>query len=433
MRVAIVGYGVEGESNYQYWSSLTDDITIVDENLNPTKALPVGVKTILGPGSLDNLYGYDLVVRTAGMPPRNIKTDAKIWSSTNEFFSQCPAKIIGVTGTKGKGTTSSLIASIMEETGKRVWLVGNIGIPPLEKLADISPEDVVVFELSSFQLWDLEFSPHVAVVLPIEPEHLDVHEDFEEYIEAKGGIARNQLEGDICIFYPQDANSRKVAEQSSKGHKVEYTTDKSGGAYIENGSFMIDEHLICSTSSLHLLGNHNLENACASITASYYSGASIEEIAKGIESFRGLPHRLEYVKEVRGVEYYNDTCATAPAATAAAIMSFDKPEIIIIGGKHKGGPLESLHEAINIKKDFIKEIVLIGASRHFFYNEIASKNSDIKLTVLEAITMQEIVNYTASIADSGDVVLLSPACASFDMFKDYYDRGNQFKDCVNSL
>jgi UDP-N-acetylmuramoylalanine--D-glutamate ligase len=433
MKIAIVGYGVEGESNYRYWSQIADDITIVDENLNPSKILPSGVKTILGPGSLDNLYGYDLVVRTAGMPARNIKTNAKIWSSTNEFFAKCPAKIIGVTGTKGKGTTSSLIASIMEETGKKVWLVGNIGIPPLGKLADIAPEDIVVFELSSFQLWDLEISPTIAVVLPIEPEHLDVHKDFYEYLEAKGSITRSQKSGDICIYYPKDSNSRLVSEQSDMTRRIGYSVEGEGGAYIESGNFNINEQFICSTNKLHLIGTHNLENACASITAAYYAGASLEEIARGIESFRGLPHRLEYVKEVNGVEYYNDTCATAPAATAAAIMSFDRPEIVIIGGKHKGGPLESLISAINEKKSLIKEILLIGDSKDFFYQQLKQSNPEINPKLLDYRTMPEIVNYASSVATSGDVVLLSPACASFDMFKDYYDRGDQFKDSVNKL
>lgn len=433
MKVAIVGYGVEGESNYNYWSQLTDDITIVDENLNPSKVLPENVKTILGPGSLNDLYGYDLVVRTAGMPPRNIKTDAKIWSSTNEFFAKCPAKIIGVTGTKGKGTTSSLIASIMEETGKRVWLVGNIGIPPLGKLADIKPEDIVVFELSSFQLWDLEISPSIAVVLPIEPEHLDVHNDFDEYLEAKGGISRNQIDGDICIYYPHDSNSRKVSLQSSHSKRIAYSSEGEGGAYIDDGNFKIDEQIICSIESLHLLGKHNLENACASISAAYFAGAKVDEIKRGIETFRGLPHRLEYVKSVEGIEFYNDTCATAPAATAAAIMSFDKPKIVIIGGKHKGGPLESLIMAIDEKKDSINEILLIGDSRQFFYDILSKNNPDVKLVLLNYKTMTEIVKHAYEDAISGDVVLLSPACASFDMFKDYYDRGNQFKDCVNNL
>lgn len=433
MKVAIVGYGLEGESNYKYWSKLTDDITIVDENLNPSRLIPEDAKTILGPGSTEKLQGYDLVVRTAGLSPKKIKTDGKIWSSTNEFFSKCPAPIIAVTGTKGKGTTSSLIAKIMEETGKKIWLLGNIGIAPLNELENIESQDLVVFEISSFQLWDAEFSPHISVILPIEPEHLDVHDDFSDYLYAKSNIRKYQSETDICIYNSKDKNSRFAAEVSNKGKLIPYGLKNSGGVYVQDGNFYIEEQKICSVSTMKLIGKHNVDNACAAMTAAYYSGASIDNIKDGLSKFSGLPHRLEFVRTVDGVDYYNDTCATAPSATAAAIKSFDKPEVIIIGGKHKGGPLDQLIDSINSNKNKIRQLILIGASREDFF-EILSKNcTEVKIIKTDYKKMFEIVKYASEISKSGDVVVLSPGCASFDMFKDYYDRGNQFKDCVNKL
>lgn len=433
MKVAIVGYGLEGESNYKYWSKLTDDITIVDENLNPSRLIPEDAKTILGPGSTEKLQGYDLVVRTAGLSPKKIKTDGKIWSSTNEFFSKCHAPIIAVTGTKGKGTTSSLISKIMEETGKKVWLLGNIGIAPLGELNNIAPDDIVVFEISSFQLWDIEYSPHIAVILPIEPEHLDVHDDFSEYLNAKSNIRKYQKESDLCIYNSKDKNARIASESSSKGKSIAYGNENDDGVYVKNNTFYINEQKICPVSDLKLIGKHNIENACAAMTAAFYSGATIANLKNGLAKFGGLPHRLEYVRTIKGVDYYNDTCATAPSATAAAIRSFDKPEIIIIGGKHKGGPLEQMIEAINKKRKYIKEIVLIGASREEFFQKLKVLCPGVKITKLDYQTMPEIVNYVYNNSIQGDVVLLSPGCASFDMFKDYYDRGNQFKDCVNGI
>ena len=301
MKVAIAGYGVEGESNYRYWTELGHDVTIVDEAEKPARPIPKDATTILGPRKFRELQDFDLVVRTAGLPPHFIVTEGQVWSSTNEFFKQCPAPIIGVTGTKGKGTTSSLIASILRAAGHTVHLVGNIGQPPLDVLADITPDDIVVFELSSFQLWDLERSPHVAVVLMIEPDHLNVHADFKDYIRAKSNIRRYQTADDVCFYHPTNPNSAKIATSSVLGDHIRYGVRESSGVYIEDGMFCVDGETICATSELRLPGAHNLENACAAISTARVFTLDNHAIAKGLRAFEGLPHRLIFVREVSGV------------------------------------------------------------------------------------------------------------------------------------
>jgi len=432
MKIAIAGYGMEGEANYAYWNSSDNDVTIVDEQAVPSYSLPQGATTILGENAFNQLNGFDLIVRTAGLAPTKLITDGKVWTATNEFFAKCPALIIGVTGTKGKGTTASLIASIFEAAGKKVWLVGNIGVPALASLSSISPSDIVVYELSSFQLWDLESSPHIAVVLPVEPDHLNVHADFEDYVSAKANIRRHQTSDDICIFHPTNQFSRIIAESSPVGAMQRYTIIDDGGVYVKEASFYQDEHKICSVEALQLIGQHNIENACAAITAAKAYGTSDNDIEKGLQAFLGLPHRLEFVRDVAGVRYYNDSFSSAPSATVAAVMSFDQPEIIIMGGTDKGADFSELVQLITAKEN-IKKVIIMGEIRKKLYSEIIKLNQDFPVEITDSTDLKSIVERAKSYAQRGDVVVLSPGCASFDMFNNFYDRGDQFKAVVSHL
>jgi UDP-N-acetylmuramoylalanine--D-glutamate ligase len=433
MKIAIAGYGLEGEENYRYWAAEGDhEMVIVDEKQIPDRPLPEGVPTMLGAGVFEQLQDFDMVVRTAGLSPFKIKTNGKIWSATNEFFEKSPAKIIGVTGTKGKGTTSSLIASIFEAAGKKVWLVGNIGTSAIEALARIGSEDIVVFELSSFQLWDLERSPHTAVVLLIEPDHLNVHVDMDDYVNAKGHIRLHQKDGDICVYHPTNHYSHQIATSSTYGQIRRYGIPEDGAVYERDGEFLQRGEVICSTSLLQLIGAHNIENACAAITVAREHGLSIDAIEEGLRSFKGLPHRLEYVRKYNGVDYYNDSFSSAPPATVAAVKSFDQPEILILGGIDKGGDFSLLINTLRDRSN-MKEIILIGETRRILAQQMADAQLLCKVTILDVGTMGEIVTYASQVATEGDVVVLSPGSASFDMFKDFYDRGTQFRDTVNAL
>jgi UDP-N-acetylmuramoylalanine--D-glutamate ligase len=426
MNVAIAGYGQEGEANYQYWSNLGATITILDER-KPSLELPAQAIVKIGSEVFTDLNEYDLVVRTASLNPNKLKNAKKIWSATNEFFAQCPAPIIGITGTKGKGTTSTLIAEILKAAGNTVHLVGNIGTPALRELPNINPTDYVVFELSSFQLWDLEKSPQTSVALMIEPDHLDIHASMAEYIEAKANIGKNQTSEDLIVYHPTNKYSAEVAEKSL-GQKKKYMTKE--GAYISEDQILIEENVICDTNEVGLIGQHNLENICAAVTAAWNYTQDISAIKTAVTNFKGLPHRLEFVRELDGVKYYNDSFSSAPGATIAAIKSFSQPEILICGGFDRGLDFSELAEAIRMQKN-IKKVILIGQTR----DRLKVQLSDHGMYDFDTwfASFPEAIKHCKSLAENGDIVLLSPGCASFDMFKDFYDRGEQFKKVVGEL
>jgi UDP-N-acetylmuramoylalanine--D-glutamate ligase len=429
MKIAIAGYGLEGKSNYEYFNTPENQVVIIDER--ELQDAPVDASVITGERAYERLAGYDIVVRTAGLAPSKIKTDAKIWSASNEFFAKCPAPIIGVTGSKGKGTTCSLIASMLREAGHTVHLVGNIGVPALDILSEIEPEDIVVYELSSFQLWDLGKSPHVAVVLMIEPDHLDVHASFDEYVQAKSNIRLHQTENDVCFYHPTNPYSRQIAEINllQNAHRYNDSTDQVS-VYVESGMFNIDGSAICPVSSLQLPGAHNSENACAAISVALKFTDDFVAIERGLQNFSGLDHRLKFVHEVGGVGYYDDSIATTPGSAIAAMKAFEQPKIMVLGGSSKTADFTEM--AQTAAEYNVKLALVIGAEAEKI-EQALQKNGIPLVNLGQNITMGEIVRTANAHAEPGDVVVLSPACASFDMFKSYSDRGDQFITAVEKL
>jgi UDP-N-acetylmuramoylalanine--D-glutamate ligase len=431
MKIAIAGYGAEGKSNYAYFAGKGDQVVIVDER--EIKDAPVDASVITGEGAFERLEGYDMVVRTAGLAPRKIKTDGKVWSATNEFFAKCPATIIGVTGSKGKGTTSSLIASILREAGQTVHLLGNIGVPALDVLESIQPEDIVVYELSSFQLWDLEKSPAVAVVLMIEPDHLDVHTDFAEYIAAKANIRKYQTAEDICFYHPTNEFSRQIAMTNNfpNAHRYNDSTDEES-VYVDGSDFVQDDCIICPTEALQLPGKHNLDNACAAISAAMSGfGVYQGEVERGLRAFHGLNHRLKFVRDVDGVKYYDDSIATTPGSAIAAMKAFSEPKVLIMGGSSKGADFSSVAKVATSQN--VKTVIVIGAEALAIEAAFKHENDIPVINLGSEVSMTQIVAMAQQHSSTGDVVVLSPACASFGMFKNYSDRGDQFISAVNDL
>jgi UDP-N-acetylmuramoylalanine--D-glutamate ligase len=432
MKIAILGFAGQGRSAYEYWNHDGNEITIcdLDENLDT----PAGAFTKFGPDYLKDLGEFDLVIRTPALHPKdiinanNLQILDKIWSNTNEFFKVCPTKnIIAVTGTKGKGTTSSLIAKMLEAAGKRVHLGGNIGIPPLELLKDeIQPEDWVVLELANFQLIDLKFSPYIAVCLMVEPEHMDWHEDFEEYIAAKQQLFIHQKADDKAIYFAGNDNSLSVADASS-GELIPYF--EKPGAWVNGNKIVLADQVVCETSDLKLLGKHNWQNACAAITAVWQISQNAEAIKSVLTTFTGLEHRLELVRELDGVRYYDDSFGTTPETAQVAIEAFSEPKIIILGGSDKGATYDGLSKTVISNN--VRNVIVIGLTGEKIAEML--RKDGYESIVKGGANMTEIVSQARSLARPGDVVLLSTACASFDMFKNYKDRGEQFKSAVQEL
>ncbi len=440
MRIAILGFGQEGQAAYDYWRSPDNQLVACDQN--EAVELPSDVARQLGPDYLKNLDGFDVVVRSPGIAPSDIVAAnspgilTKVTTGLNEFFRVCPTKnIIGITGTKGKGTTSTLIAKMLEAAGKTVHLGGNIGVAPLDVLkGSIQPDDWVVLELSSFQLIDLAYSPHIAVCLMVVPEHLNWHADMDEYVNAKRQLFAHQTVDDLAIYFSGNEASQKIAS-ASPGRIIPYSAKP--GALVQNNQIMIDGQIICRTSELKLLGQHNWQNVCAAVTAVWFSLSEIEEqVEQNIKAmhsvltaFTGLPHRLELVREVNGVQYYDDSFGTTPETAIVAIRAFAQPKVIILGGSDKGATFDELTQAVAASN--VRTVVLIGDTGPAIKQGL--RRAGYEHTVDGGTTMHSMVAAAKSQAQSGDVVLLSTGCASFGLFQNYKDRAQQFNQAVQAL
>ncbi len=362
-----------------------------------------------------------------------------------------------MTGTKGKGTTSSLIHQMLKAGGKEAFLAGNIGVPALDILPEMDRRSWAVLELSSFQLIDLEKSPPIGVALMVTSEHLDWHADTDEYAAAKSNIVRWQRPEDFAVLaedYPLSRGFADLTEGTvfmfSRHHAV------SRGAWAEDGSFWFSagapggaggkkergeiamigpKEKICPVASLRIPGEHNWENACAAITAGKLAGISNEDIASAIANFRGLEHRLELVAETGGVRWYDDSYSTTPDASVVALEAFAAPKVMILGGSPKGSDFSALGRAI-AGSESVRAVVGIGAEWPRIREQIVAHmpaHREKVRTIEGCETMADIVAAAHEAAEPGDVVILSPGCASFGMFKNYTDRGNRFKEEVRKI
>ncbi|MEK7193251.1 MAG: UDP-N-acetylmuramoyl-L-alanine--D-glutamate ligase [Patescibacteria group bacterium] len=411
MKIAILGFGREGKSVLEFLKKSKQykgaDIEILDKKRDKNY--------------LKNFERFELIFRSPGIP-YNLpelraarKKGVQFSSATKLFFAHCPARIIGVTGTKGKGTTSTLIYKILKAAKRDVYLAGNIGTSPLTILPKLKKGSIVVLELSSFQLQDLGESPQIAVVLDVFPDHQDSHLNLKEYYEAKTNIARHQKQSNSIFFFENHPLSRWIA---SKSRARKYPVDEK-----QFGLFAPED--------LKIKGSHNYKNAVMAASVALRLDIRKNIIIRTAKSFKGLEHRLEFVTSLNGVYFYNDSASTNPNTTAAALHAFpDQPKILIAGGQDKGLNYAPLAKAL--KREPQTTVILFGENKRKINDAIKHPGANIQFATTLKDALQHAYSH-AKKAGGDSVILFSPGAASFDMFQNYADRGERFKTFVKEL
>lgn len=448
-KVAIIGLGVSNIPLLNYLHNFNCEVGVFDKNeeknldstaVQEIKDYHFGLYT--GPDSLKNLVNYDLIFRSPSCMPdtpeimREVEKGAILTSEIEMVLKLCPGTIIGITGTEGKTTTSSIIYAIIEKSGKPCYLGGNIGKPLFTEIKNMTPETIVVLELSSFQLVDADVSPQISVVTNIYPDHLNVHKSYEEYRKAKKNIFIHQNFDEIVVLNYDNEFTREFSKEA-KGRVIFFSSkEKLENGYIyddvdktikycENG---LRRHIL-KKQDIKLRGIHNYENICTALAATS-SIVDIDTQIEAIKEFTGVEHRLEFVRELNGVKWYNDSIGTSPASTIAGLKSFDENIILLAGGSDKGLDYTEIGKIIAEK---VGTLILTGPTSEKIEKATKKALSNKKIQIYYCSNMQEAVNVAHEIAKQGDVVLLSPASASFDLYKNFADRGNQFKKCVEEL
>ena len=449
-KVAVLGIGISNTPLIKYLGGLGVKVTAFDRAeetaLKPTIEALAGldVEYCLGPDYLDALKGFDVIFKTPkvrfDIPEllSEAEAGAEITSEMEVFCKLCPAKIFAVTGSDGKTTTTTLIYNILSHHGYKCWLGGNIGTPLLDKIDEINESDMVVLELSSFQLHTMRNRIHTAVVTNVSPNHLDVHKSMQEYANAKKNIFLYQNENDTLIVNYDNEVTREFAGEAAG--KVMFFSRQSE---LGDGMTLVDENLvyraggkeqvIVKADDILLPGVHNIENylAAAAATIDFVLPQDIKNVAS---SFRGVEHRNEHVRDVNGVSFYNDSIGSSPTRTIASIHSFKNKVILIAGGYDKHIPYKMLGETLVSR---VKCLVLIGQTAGKIENalqaEIARAGKGGDIPVFHCTTLEEAVRKAYAVSVVNDIIILSPASASFDMFKNFEERGQAFKNIVNSL
>lgn len=438
--ILILGYGREGRSTHRYLvrKGSRARIGVADRSAATDVVAPATIH--VGDHYLDHLKDYDVIVRSPGVPHRlpdlvaATQRGQRITTHLNLFFSECPGATVGVTGTKGKSTTSALIAHIAKAAYRDVRLVGNIGHPALDSLEGSDKETLFVVELSSQQLVDLSHSPHIAVVLALVPEHLDFHGTFDDYVAAKTNIVLYQTTGDVVVFNPEHETAERIASHSKARRRIFSVAARSDAVcslkgdslLLRRGESLID---LVKRDELPLLGPGNLENVMAAATVAVELSVPVGDIQQRIRSFHPLDHRLELVGQVRGIRFYNDSLATVPQATIHALQALGPDVATLIAGGYDRG-LDYSELGRYVAETRVRTLILFPSTGARISDEVVKAAGDHPPAAHFVASMEEAVRLAIDVTAPGKICLLSPASASFGMFRDYEDRGEQFRSGV---
>jgi len=470
-QVTVVGLAREGTALARFLTERGATVTVTDQKVRKAlksqlavlEGLPI--RTYLG-GHPEAIFEAEVIFLSPGVPfDSPLAEEARrrgipLSNETRLFTRLCPAPMVGITGSSGKTTTTALVGEMLKESYPgRVWVGGNIGQPLISHLDKIRPDDRVVIELSSFQLelfgpWETEvqgggpmfdpagWSPPVAAILKITPNHLDRHRTMEAYIAAKREIIAHQKPGDVAVLSFDNAVTRELA-QNCPGRAVFFgmmpwqTAPPEGwGAFLteQDGNETVMVRLggkvqpVCQAGELRLRGRHNVENVLAACAIASSAGASLEALRRVATTFEGMPHRLELVREVDGTRYYNDSIATSPERAVAAMRSFDEPIVLLAGGRDKHLPWEDF---VQVAQQKARHVIAFGEATPIIQRAMQAASGRCQVHL--AATLEVATELAASLAQPGDVVLLSPGGTSFDAFKDFEERGERFRELVKRL
>ncbi len=428
-KIAIIGIGVSNLPLLDYLYQMNCDVTIFSDN-----KIEIDLSKYPYPvyeSGLSKLVGFDIIFRSPGCLPTRKEIvlekerGALVTTEVEQVIKLTPSKVIGITGSDGKTTTTTLIDLVLRASGYKTFLGGNIGTPLFTKIKEMTNDDIVVLELSSFQLMEMTVSPDISVITNITPNHLDKHKNMDEYIDSKcniykhkNGILVTNADNDITKNLKTDREVRYFSRQH-----------KTNSFYTLDDKICYNDNVILDGKDLHIRGRHNYENICACLAATF-DLIDMDKAIGVIKEFKGVEHRLEFVREINHVKWYNDSVSSSPTRTIAGLNSYDEKIVLIAGGYDKNLDYSPLAKPI---LEHVSKLILFGATSDKIYNAVINNKDKEDITIYVEKTLTDVVNRALKVATDGEVVLFSPASASFDMFKNFADRGKQFKDLVNKL
>ena len=447
-RVTVIGLARQGIALVRFLTRVGAQVTVTD--LKPAEALADALaqlagypaRYVLGGHPEEVLEGCDLLCLSGGVSPdipivrEARRRGIRLSNDALLTLERSPAAVIGITGSSGKTTTTTLVGEMLKTAGFRTWVGGNIGLPLVDSLDEIRRGDLVVMELSSFQTELFDRSPHVAAILNITPNHLDRHPSMEAYVAAKANILRFQQAGDVAVLGYDNAATRQMLEAGTPATALAFSTlsEVPAGAFLRGETLVLRLHgreeAICLRSEVRLRGMHNVQNLLAAACLAGAVGAPLPAIARVARSFAGVEHRLEFVRTWRGAHWYNDSIATTPERVVAALRSFTEPIVLLAGGRDKHLPWDEFAE---VACERTRYLILFGEAAGLIQRALAEKATSRKPEVRRCTTLEEAVQAAAEVAQPGDVVLLSPGGTSFDAFRDFAERGERFKALARSL